>query len=208
MGKKLFFYVMGISIACMGVTFILKSNAGAGPQDIVLLVLAEKTGFTFGTWVIISQGLFLLFNSFLLKKRPEFESVITMIFWGVMMDFWMEVIFTNLDSWLHSPLLRWGFFLLGVLLIGMGVGIYLTANLPRMPYDGMMVALTERFHLSLMVSRTILEVTFIMIGIIIGGKIGVGSIVLVLCIGSIIQFFNKLAYKIYQNPFNFINITK
>ena len=56
MGKKIFFYVLGISIACMGVTFILKSNAGAGPQDIVLLVLTEKTGFTFGTWVIISQG--------------------------------------------------------------------------------------------------------------------------------------------------------
>ena len=94
----------------MGVTFILKSNAGAGPQDIVLLVLTEKTGFTFGTWVIISQGVFLLFNSFLLKKRPEFESVITMMIWGIIMDFWMEIIFANLNLWLDSPLLRWSLF--------------------------------------------------------------------------------------------------
>lgn len=202
MGKKIFFYLLGIFIACMGVTFILKSNAGAGPQDIVLLVLTEKIGFTFGTWVIISQGVFLLFNSLLLKRRPEFESVITMIIWGIIMDFWMEMIFTNLNLWLDSPLLRWTCFLLGVLLIGIGVGIYLTPNLPRMPYDGMMVALCERFKLSLMVSRTILEVTFVIIGVIIGGKVGVGSLVLVLCIGTIIQFFNKLSMKAYN--FNII----
>lgn len=197
MGKKILFYVIGISIACLGVTFILKSNAGAGPQDVVLMVLAEKSGFTFGTWVIISQGLFLLFNSFLLKKRPEFESVITMIFWGLVVDFWMEIIFSDLELLLSTPLLRWACFLLGVLLIGIGVGIYLTPNLPRMPYDGMMVALCERFQLSLMVSRTILEITFIIIGILVGGNIGVGTIVLVVCIGTIIQFFNQISRKLY-----------
>ncbi|WP_394233301.1 YitT family protein [Niallia oryzisoli] len=197
MGKKILFYVIGISIACLGVTFILKSNAGAGPQDVVLMVLAEKSGFTFGTWVIISQGLFLLFNSFLLKKRPEFESVITMVFWGLVVDFWMEIIFSDLELFLSTPILRWSCFLLGVLLIGIGVGIYLTPNLPRMPYDGMMVALCERFQLSLMVSRTILEITFIIIGIIVGGKIGAGTIVLVVCIGTIIQFFNQLSHKLY-----------
>jgi uncharacterized protein len=88
------------------------------------------------------------------------------------------------------------------LLIGIGVGIYLTPNLPRMSYDGMMVALCEKFKLNLMMSRTILEVTFVIIGVIIGGKIGVGSIVLVLCIGTIIQFFNKLSMKAYN--FNII----
>src|SRR6476619_4735576 len=89
MRKKIVIYLLGIFIACMVVTFILKSNAGAGPQDVVLLVLTEKIGFTFGTWVIISQGIFLLFNSLLLKRRPEFESVITMMIWGIIMDFCM-----------------------------------------------------------------------------------------------------------------------
>ncbi len=69
-----------------------------------------------------------------------------------------------------------------------------------MPYDGMMVALCEKFQMSLMMSRTILELSFVIIGVIIGGKIGVGSIVLVLCIGTIIQFFNKLSVKIYNDP--------
>ncbi|WP_428909420.1 YczE/YyaS/YitT family protein [Niallia sp. Krafla_26] len=201
MGKKLLFYIIGIAIACMGVTFIIKSQAGAGPQDVVLLVLAEKIGFTFGTWVILSQGVFLLVSAWILQKRPQIESVMTMIIWGVFVDFWGEFIFRDLTGWLHTPASEWTCFLIGVLLIGMGVGIYLTANLPAMPYDGLMIGLCEKFGINLMMSRTILEVIFIIIGVIIGGQIGVGTIVLVICIGTIIQFFNGLAHKIYTFSF-------
>ncbi|MBB6443431.1 YczE/YyaS/YitT family protein [Bacillus benzoevorans] len=208
MGKKLIFFVTGIAVACMGVAFILKSNAGAGPQDVVLMVLAKKTGVTFGTWVIISQGIFLLCNALLLKKRPQFESVFTMVLWGLLADFWLEIIFADLHFVLVTPVLRWSFFLLGVLLIGIGVGIYLTSELPRMPYDGMMVALSEKFHVNLMVSRTILELLLIFLGIMVGGKVGVGTIVIVLCIGTIIQFFNQVSLKIYHHTFDFKNAFK
>lgn len=201
--KKILFYLIGITIACLGVTFILKSNAGAGPQDVVLLILAEKSDLTFGTWVIISQAIFLLIQSILLQIRPKIESVITMVIWGVIVDFWLEIIFTNLDSWLTTPSLRWACFLSGVVLIGIGVGTYITANLPAMPYDGLMVGLTQKFPINLMVSRTILEIIFILIGIVIGGKIGVGTIVLVLCIGTVIQFFNQLALKLYHFSFRY-----
>ncbi len=201
MGKKLLFYLIGIAIACLGVTFIIKSNAGAGPQDVVLLVLADKTGFTFGTWVILSQAIFLLVSALILGKRPQFESMITMIVWGVIVDFWGEIIFRDLSLWLETPFSRWICFLIGVLLIGIGVGIYLTANLPAMPYDGLMVGLCEKFRINLMVSRTILEGIFIILGIVIGGQIGVGTIVLVLSIGTLIQFFNGLAYKMFHFSF-------
>lgn len=208
MGKKLLFFVTGIAIACMGVAFILKSNAGAGPQDVVLMVLADKTGVTFGTWVIISQGIFLLCNALLLKKRPQFESVFTMVLWGLLADFWLEIIFADLSFFLITPALRWFFFLLGVLFIGIGVGIYLTSELPRMPYDGLMVALSEKLHVNLMIARTILELFFIFLGILVGGKVGAGTIVIVLCIGSIIQFFNRISLKIYDEPFSFISAFK
>jgi uncharacterized membrane protein YczE len=201
--KKVLFFIVGITIACLGVTFILKSQAGAGPQDVVLLVLAEKTGLTFGTWVIISQGVFLLAHSILLKIRPRIESILTMIIWGAIVDFWLEIVFSNLDIWLNTPLLRWVCFLFGVVLIGLGVGTYITANLPTMPYDGLMVGLTEKYKVNLMVSRTLLEIICILIGIAVGGKIGVGTIVLVLCIGTVIQFFNGIALKLYHFSFRF-----
>lgn len=203
MGKKILFYLIGISVACMGVTFMIKSNVGAGPWDVVNIGLVNKIGLTFGTWVIIWQIFFLLFNAVLLKKRPEFESIITVVFWGLMMDFWMEIVFQNLYLASLSPLMRWGSFLFGVLLIGVGVGIYLTSNLPRMPYDGTMIAISSRFKLGLNVSRTFLEGTAVIIAVSIGGKIGVGTVVIVLIIGSIIEFFNKISLQLYDHKFSF-----
>ncbi len=84
-------------IACLGVTFIIKANIGAGPWDIVNVGLTEKIGFTLGTWVILSQALFLFINAILLNKRPEFESVITILIWGLAIDFWMKLVFKNWD---------------------------------------------------------------------------------------------------------------
>jgi uncharacterized membrane protein YczE len=201
MGKKLVFYLMGIAIACMGVTFLLKSNAGAGPQDVVLLELSEKTGLTFGTWVIISQAVFLLFNSFLLKKRPQFESVITMIIWGVIVDFWMEIIFKDLSLFLYTPLLEWICFLTGALLIGIGVGIYLTANLPAMPYDGLMVGLCEKFRINLMMSRTILSFIILLIlnGQLTNKKLSNISESLLLTYGYCIGAFDVDGTKLFIN---------
>ena len=203
MRKKIFFYLFGITIACLGVTFLLKSNVGAGPWDIVNIKLVEKIGFTFGTWVIFFQVIFLFLNSYLLKKRPEYESVVTLVVWGLLMDFWMEIVFRNVDLTFVPTPMKWGTFLLGIMLIGIGVAIYLTPDLPRMPYDGTMLALSERFHIEINVSRTILEGTALLMAIVLGGKIGIGTIVIVLLIGNVIQFFKKVSFIIYHHNFSF-----
>jgi uncharacterized membrane protein YczE len=201
MGKRIIFYLLGILIACLGVTFIVKVNVGAGPWDIVNLGLSEKTGLTFGTWVAISQGFFLLLNGLILKKRPEFESLLTVLLWGTVTDFWMEIVFKTDDYSDMALLGKWGIFLLGILLIGMGVGIYLTSNLPKMPYDGTMVALSQKFNMSLTASRTILEGCAVVLGLIIGGsvRVGIGTVIIFLLIGQLIQFFNKLSNFVYNS---------
>lgn len=205
MGKKLLFYFLGIMIACLGVTFIIKANIGAGPWDIVNVGLTEKIGFTLGTWVIISQALFLFINAILLNKRPEFESVITILIWGLAVDFWMKIVFENWDPVNYALLMKWGIFLLGITLIGMGVGIYLTSNLPKMPYDGTMVAISSKFNVSLNISRTILEGSAFILSFFVGGSIGIGlgTVVILLVIGHIVQFFHKLSFLVYNSKISF-----
>jgi uncharacterized protein len=207
--KRVLYYLIGIAIACMGVAFIVKSNVGAGPQDIVLLVLAEKTGLTFGTWVMISQAIFLILTAFLLKNRPKYESIISIIIWGLLVDFWMERVFTNLELLtIYDPSLKWSLFLGGILLIGLGVGVYLTSNLPSMPYDGLMIAVSMRFKMSLKASRTLLELIFIFLGICMGGRIGIGTVIIVLLIGVLIQFFHMLAGMLYHHKLNLFSILR
>jgi uncharacterized protein len=203
MKKKILFYLIGIAIACLGVTFLLKANVGAGPWDIVNMALVEKIGFTFGTWVIFFQVVFLFVNAFILKKRPEYESVMTLVVWGLLMDFWMEIVFKNIDLTQLPATMRWGAFLFGIVLIGVGVGIYLTSNLPRMPYDGTMLALSDRFKININISRTILEGTALIMALLLGGKIGIGTVLIVLLIGNIVQFFSKISIFIYHHKFSF-----
>ncbi|MBM7692113.1 putative membrane protein YczE [Peribacillus deserti] len=201
--KKIPLYAFGILIACLGVALIINSTVGAGPWDILFVTLTVKFGLTMGTWVMIWQAGFLIFNAILLKKRPEIESFITVLLWGVTVDFWMYVVVKGIDLTVSPLLVKWSVFLIGVILIGFGVGIYLSTNLPRMPYDGTMVAISQRFKLSLRVSRLILEGSAVILGILFGGTMGIGTIVIVLLIGSIIQFFNKIANQIVDSKLMF-----
>ncbi|PLT28844.1 YczE/YyaS/YitT family protein [Peribacillus deserti] len=203
MVKKIPIYASGILIACLGVALIINSTVGAGPWDILFVTLTVKFGLTMGSWVMIWQAGFLIFNAIILKKRPEIESFITVLLWGVTVDFWMFIVVKGTDFTASPLVIKWCVFLIGVTLIGFGVGIYLSTNLPRMPYDGTMVAISQRYKLSLRVSRLILEGTAVILGFLLGGTMGIGTVVIVLAIGSIIQFFNKMANRIIDSKLMF-----
>lgn len=203
--KRIFYYLVGLTIACLGVSLIIHSGVGAGPWDIVNIGLTEKVGLTLGTWMALFQAFFLFVNAALLKKRPEFAAIVTLVIWGLIIDFWMEIIFKDFSLSLATPLEKWGFFIGGVVLIGMGVGVYMTSDLPKMPYDGTMVALSEKFKISFTVSRTLLEGTAVLLSFLIGGSVGVGigTIIIFLVIGQLIQFFHKLSMFIFHSKISF-----
>ncbi|NMD68957.1 membrane protein [Bacillus sp. DNRA2] len=204
--KQMIYYLIGLSIACLGVSLIIHSGVGAGPWDIVNIGLTEKVGLTLGTWMALFQAFFLFVNAALLKKRPEFAAFITLVIWGLFIDFWMEIIFKDVDLSAAAPLEKWGVFIGGVVLIGMGVGVYLTSNLPKMPYDGTMVALSKKFNISFTISRTFLEGTAVLLSFVVGGSVGVGvgTIIIFLIIGQLIQFFHKLSMSVFHGKINFI----
>lgn len=206
MVKQIIYYLVGLSIACLGVSLIIHSGVGAGPWDIVNIGLTEKVGLTLGTWMALFQAFFLFVNAALLKKRPEFAAFITLVIWGIIIDFWMEIIFRDVDLSAAAPLEKWGVFIGGVVLIGMGVGVYLTSNLPKMPYDGTMVALSQKFNISFTISRTFLEGTAVLLSFVVGGSVGVGvgTIIIFLVIGQLIQFFHRLSMSVFHGKINII----
>lgn len=205
MAKRITYYLVGLAIACLGVCFLIHSKVGAGPWDVVNIGLTERFGLTLGTWMGLWQAFFLLVNALLLKRRPEFESIITIFIWGMIIDFWMGIVLKNLDLTKAPLIIKWSLFSLGVLLIGMGVGIYLTADLPKMPYDGTMVALSRKFNLSFTITRTMLEGSAVVLSFIVGGSvgIGIGTIIIFLVIGHIVQFFNKASWILYNKKISF-----
>lgn len=197
MVKKSIFYVIGMFTACMGVGLVIKSNIGAGPWDAFYMKASEKAGLSIGTCVIIGQIIFLLINSFLLKKRPAFESIITIVLWGGILDFCVGILLENVYLTDLSLLPRWLFFLAGVILIGVGIGVYLISKFPTMPYDGTMLALVKRFGLNINFSRTILEGIGLLAAYLLGGPVGLGSVIFVFFLGTFIQICNRGAEKLF-----------
>ncbi|MDQ6598046.1 hypothetical protein E2K98_29700 [Bacillus salipaludis] len=130
------------------------------------------------------------------RKRFQYGSMLAIR--SIFLDIWMYLLFDHLkiaSSWE----IRWLFFLLGTLGIGVGVGIYIEAKFPKSPVDGLMLALQHRFHWSLNVSRIVEELIGTLIGFFLGGPIGLGTLIISLCSGKIIQFVNNKMKKMLNH---------
>jgi uncharacterized membrane protein YczE len=80
----------------------------------------------------------------------------------------------------------------GVLLIGLGSGLYLAADLGAGPRDGLMTGIHHRFGWSIRRARTSIELVVLVIGFLLGGTIGLGTILFAFGIGPVVQFFLRI----------------
>lgn len=198
MVKRISFYTVGLLIATLGVSLTVLSSVGAGPWDATFVGAMHKFGLTVGMWAAITQLVMILIAGYLKKKRPQFESAITVIIWGICIDFWLLFVFQNVAFDESSFLIQWGAFLIGAFLLGAGIGIYIVSKLPPAPMEGLMIAISERFKLSFMISRTILSLIGFLLAVLLQGPVGIGTLLLALLLGQFVQICHRHSQKIYD----------
>lgn len=199
MKRRLTIYITGLAITALGIALIVRSIVGAGPWDSVAVGLKLHFGLTIGMWSIISQVFLILFTAVIEKARVRIESVLVIVVRSWFLDFWYYIALANLDA-SNSLALQWLIFALGVFTIGAGISIYMEAKFPSSPIDGLMIALSERFNLSISTSRLFIEASGLIIGYLFGGPVGVGTIIVALTLGRIIQTSNRLLKKYLLKP--------
>ncbi|MFD1779406.1 YitT family protein [Fredinandcohnia salidurans] len=197
MGIRIGIYFGGLTLTALGMAFIIRSLIGAGPWDTVAVGLTEHLGLTIGTWSILTQLTFILITWILEKKRLRIESVIPIFIRSVFVDFWFYIVLANVD-FTSSWELQIVSFVVGLVIAGIGIGIYMEASLPKTPIDGMMVAFCNRFELSFNIVRMGIEATGAVLGFLLGGPVGLGTLVIALFLGKIIQVVNNRMKKILQ----------
>jgi uncharacterized protein len=195
--RRIAIYLLGLSITAMGIALVILSMAGAGPWDIVAVGLNNHFGLTIGTWSIIAQTCVVLLTGVIEKKRPPFESVAAILIRSLILDGWIYLVFNNID-FTSSWELQWLSFSIGVIASGLGIGIYVLAEFPKTPIDGLMVAVHNRFGLSLNVSRTIIEASAVVLGFLLGGPVGLGTLIVALSLGKVIQISNQSVKRIFN----------
>ncbi|MFL6558375.1 MAG: YczE/YyaS/YitT family protein, partial [Bacillus sp. (in: firmicutes)] len=155
---RLLFFIIGLFIMTFGVCMtIAVAEIGVGAWDALNYALTEKVGLSIGKWVMIDGAVLVLVVSLLLKRRPDFLSLLTIIIIGSLVDFWLGTVFDLFQ--VNQLIAKLGMLLGGVLIIGFGAAIYLQARFPQSPIDNFMLAIKERFRVSLMVAKTNGELT-------------------------------------------------
>jgi uncharacterized membrane protein YczE len=166
-----------------GASMALQIRAGLGldPWDVFHQGLADRTGLSFGTIVIVVGALVLL-GWIPLRQRPGFGTISNVFVVGIAVD----VALALLPAAGSAPVAV-AMLLAGVGLNGVAGGAYIGAGLGPGPRDGLMTGLVRRTGRSVRLVRTTIEVTVLAVGAALGGTVGVGTLVYALAIGPIVH---------------------
>ena len=169
--------LFGVSMALM-----LASGLGLAPWDVFHQGLAERTGLPFG-WVVIGVGALVLLLWVPLRQRPGLGTVSNVVVVGLAVDAALAV--------LPEPrrlAVRGAFLVAGVIINGVATGLYIGAGLGPGPRDGLMTGLASRGH-SIRLVRTAIELSVLAVGWLLGGTVGVGTVLYAAGIGPLAHVF-------------------
>jgi uncharacterized membrane protein YczE len=172
--------VVGLAIFGLGVAMLIDADLGAAPWDVFHTGVSDLTGMPVGT-VIILVGVALLGLWIPLRERVGLGTILNAVLIGATVDVARPAIPDDLPL-----LVRVGLMVGGVVVIAIGSGLYIGAGLGPGPRDGLMTGLGRR-GISIRAARTGLELSVLLIGVLLGGAIGVGTAVFALGIGPLVH---------------------
>ena len=186
---QLGFFLFGLAIALM-----LEARIGLDPWSAFHEAVSVRSGLSFGR---ISQatGLFLIvFSRFVLSVRPGIATVLNMLLIGP----WVDVIrpFVGFADGYVQGIAQ---FLFAIPVLGMGTAVYIGASLGAGPRDGLAMGLSRRIGKSLRASRIGVEVVVLVAAAVLGGSIGLGTLLFALLMGPTMQAALKL-FRVSHDP--------
>ena len=182
MPRRLIQLFTGLVLYGVSDSMLLLAGLGVDPWDVLHQGLARRTGIPTGTWAII-VGAAVLLLWIPLRQRPGLGTLCNVLLIGAVID---GVLATVTPP--HSLAVRAAVMVSGVVLNGVATGLYIGAGFGPGPRDGLMTGYAARGH-SLRLVRTCIEVTVLLVGWLLGGTVGVGTLVYAACIGPLAHVF-------------------
>jgi uncharacterized membrane protein YczE len=186
----------GLLLYGWSMAMMIRSALGLDPWDVLHSGLAEQTGLSFGT-VVIVVGALVLVLWIPLRQVPGLGTVANVILIGVAVDASLAVI--------HTPdglVARLALLIGGVVLNGLAGALYIGSQLGPGPRDGLMTGLVRRTGLSVRLVRTTLEVSVLVLGYLLGGPVGLGTVTYALAIGPLVHLLLPLLTVALDEPEN------
>jgi uncharacterized membrane protein YczE len=177
----------GLVLYGVSMAFMVESGLGLNPWDVFHQGLSKAIGISFG-WVVFLLGIPILLLWIPLRQRPGFGTLANLVVIGFVVDSALAVLPAG-----HGIPARVGYLVGGVLMNGLATGLYIGSKFGPGPRDGLMTGIVGRFpRLSVRLVRTTIEVLVLGLGFLLGGTVGIGTVVYALAIGPLVHMFLPL----------------
>jgi uncharacterized membrane protein YczE len=178
---------LGFLLYGLALTLIIRANLGTGTWLVLEVALANILGIKIGTMTVY-MGFLVLIIALALREQVGWGTLGNILSIGPWLNLCLE--------WIPAPKdnlsLQIGMFLLGVLIQGIATAVYIGVDAGAGPRDSLMLAIHRTTGVSIRVARAAIEIIVVLIGWLLGGPLGLGTVVFALLIGPSVQWAFKL----------------
>lgn len=181
--RRLTQLLVGLWLYGTAMAMFIRAELGLDPWDVFHYGVQQHVDWSFGT-VVIAVGALVLLLWIPLRQLPGLGTVANVFVIGIATDVMLGILVTPDALWL-----RWVLLLGGIAVNGIAGAMYIGSQYGPGPRDGLMTGVARRTGLSIRLVRTSLEVTVLAVGWLLGGVVGVGTVLYALLIGPAVQAF-------------------
>ena len=186
------FLCFGLTLFGLGEGLLLVSLTGASPWSVLAQGISLHVDLSIGVITFFVSSL-VLFMWFFLDQKPGIGTIMNIIIIAIMIDISIFYVETP-ENYVSKIIMA----VIAVLIVGLGSGFYLIANLGPGPRDGLMVGLQKKTKLPIALVRAFIEITVVIIGWYLGGTVGIGTLLFAFGVGPAVA----LGLYIVDKTFN------
>ena len=183
------FLVIQIGFALFGlsIAMLIRSNLGTSPWAVLEVAFSKLTGITPGRMSIL-VGLVVLVGALVLREKIGWGTLSNILFIGL----WEDMFLRMIPSMEDNLLIQTSLLLAAIFIMGIASAIYIGVDAGAGPRDSLMLALHRTTGVSIRLARGAIEIIVVFVGWLLGGPLGIGTVIFALLIGPSVQWAFKL----------------
>lgn len=191
------FFILNLGLVIFGIGdgLIILSKFGNSPWAVFHEGLSQQLGISYGNAAVLTSFLILLLW-IPLKEKPGLGTIAN----AIVIGYSTQATLWLLDDFEESFAVRVVFLISGLAIVGLGIALYITTNLGPGPRDGIMTALHYRTGVRVARVRLSIELAAMVVGWLLGGTVGVGSVIFALVIGRAMALWLGILARVTHTP--------
>ncbi len=191
--KKIIIIVIGSIIAAYGITLALYAGFGGATLAVLWQGISKTFHISIGMASLIVAIVMIVFAFFYDRSQIHIGTILYQLVYSFCVELFANAHVYSAHLWINVLIM-----LLGVMLFAVGTGFYAAASLGRGSYEALTFSLAEKNGWQVKVVRMVLDIVMVIVGVLLGGKFGICTIVTIIISGPVIQFTASKTKKFFK----------